>query len=155
MRRNTRVRCDTLPLINLNTMKKEKPKQKIQHQPNPISLSARFLAARPDLVSAWIIGAHSLLPIFKTKHREAIIVYLETVQGEFFAALRHHWEKKYPDQKITYTFGTICRNRKSEERLVIGIQPTEKNKPTYEYIDDNGKVGTCNESSMVSWMEKI
>jgi hypothetical protein len=136
-------------------MKKEKPKQKIQHQPNPISLSARFLAARPDLVSAWIIGAHSLLPIFKTKHREAIIVYLETVQGEFFAALRHHWEKKYPDQKLTYTFGTICRNRKSEERLVIGIQPTEKNKPTYEYIDDNGKVGACNESSMVSWMEKI
>ncbi len=136
-------------------MKKENSKQKIQHQPNPISLSARFLAARPDLVSAWIIGAHSLLPIFKTKHKEAIIVYLETVQGEFFAALRHHWEKKNPDQKLVYTFGTICRNRKSEERLVIGVQPTDKNKPTYEYIDDNGKVGACNESSMVSWMEKI
>ena len=136
-------------------MKKENSKQKIQHQPNPISLSARFLAARPDLVSAWIIGAHSLLPIFKTKHKEAIIVYLETVQGEFFAALRHHWEKKNPDQKLVYTFGTICRNRKGEERLVIGIQPTDKNKPTYEYIDDNGKVGACNESSMVSWMEKI
>lgn len=136
-------------------MKKENSKQKIQHQPNPISLSARFLAARPDLVSAWIIGAHSLLPIFKTKHKEAIIVYLETVQGEFFAALRHHWEKKNPDQKLIYTFGTICRNRKGEERLVIGIQPTDKNKPTYEYIDDNGKVGACNESSMVSWMEKI
>lgn len=136
-------------------MKKQNSKQKIQHQPNPISLSARFLAARPDLVSAWIIGAHSLLPIFKTKHEEAIIVYLETVQGEFFAAIRHHWEKKNPDQKLTYTFGTICRNRKSEERLVIGIQPTDKNKPTYEYIDDNGKVGACNESSMVSWMEKI
>lgn len=136
-------------------MKKQNSKQKIQHQPNPISLSARFLAARPDLVSAWIIGAHSLLPIFKTKHKEAIIVYLETVQGEFFAALRHHWEKKNPDQKLVYTFGTICRNRKGEERLVIGIQPTDKNKPTYEYIDDNGKVGACNESSMVSWMEKI
>lgn len=136
-------------------MKKENSKQKIEHQPNPISLSARFLAARPDLVSAWIIGAHSLLPIFKTKHKEAIIVYLETVQGEFFAALRHHWERKNPDQKLVYTFGTICRNRKSEERLVIGIQPTDKNKPAYEYIDDNGKVGACNESSMVSWMEKI
>ena len=136
-------------------MKKENSKQKIEHQSNPISLSARFLAARPDLVSAWIIGAHSLLPIFKTKHKEAIIVYLETVQGEFFAALRHHWEKKNPDQKLVYTFGTICRNRKSEERLVIGIQPTDKNKPAYEYIDDNGKVGACNESSMVSWMEKI
>ena len=138
-----------------NNLKKENSKQKIQHQPNPISLSARFLAARPDLVSAWIIGAHSLLPIFKTKHKEAIIVYLETVQGEFFAALRHHWEKKNPDQKLIYTFGTICRNRKGEERLVIGIQPTDKNKPTYEYIDDSGKVGACNESSMVSWMEKI
>lgn len=136
-------------------MKKENSKQKIEHQPNPISLSARFLAARPDLVTAWIIGAHSLLPIFKTKHKEAIIVYLETVQGEFFAALRHHWEKKNPDQKLVYTFGTICRNRKGEERLVIGIQPTDKNKPTYEYIDDNGKVGACNESSMVSWMDKI
>lgn len=135
-------------------MKKEKQKPEAKQVPNPISLSARFLTARPDLVSAWIIGAHSLLPIFKSKSQEAIIAFLETVQGEFFAALRHHWEKKYPDQKMTYTFGTICRNRKGEERLVIGIQPTEKKKPTYEYIDDNGKVGACNESSMVGWMEK-
>jgi hypothetical protein len=100
-------------------MKKENSKQKIHHQPNPISLSARFLAARPDLVSAWIIGAHSLLPIFKTKHKEAIIVYLETVQGEFFAALRHHWEKKNPDQKLVYTFGTICRNRKGGWNSIV------------------------------------
>lgn len=135
-------------------MKKEKQKSEAKQVPNPIGLSARFLTARPDLVSAWIIGAHSLLPIFKSKSQEAIIAFLETVQGEFFAALRHHWEKKYPDQKMTYTFGTICRNRKGEERLVIGIQPTEKKKPTYEYIDDNGKVGACNESSMVGWMEK-
>lgn len=135
-------------------MKKEKQKPEAKQVPNPIGLSARFLTARPDLVSAWIIGAHSLLPIFKSKSQEAIIAFLETVQGEFFAALRHHWEKKYPDQKMTYTFGTICRNRKGEERLVIGIQPTEKKKPTYEYIDDNGKVGACNESSMVGWMEK-
>lgn len=136
-------------------MKKENTKPKIKHIPNPISLSARFLAARPDLVSAWIIGAHSLLPIFKSKHKEAITAYLETVQGQFFAALRHHFEKKHPDQKLTYTFGTICRNRKGEERLIIGIEHTDKNKPTYDYIDDNGKVGACNESSMVSWMEKI
>lgn len=139
-------------------MKKEKTKAKakveIKHKPNPISLSARFLAARPDLVSAWIIGAHSLVAIFKSEHKDAIIAYLETVQGEFFSALKHHWEKKYSDQKLTYTFGTICRNRKGAERLVIGIQPTEKKKPTYEYIDDDGKVGACNESSMVGWMEK-
>jgi hypothetical protein len=109
-------------------MKRKNTKPEVKHIPNPISLSARFLAARPDFVGAWIIGAHSLLPIFKTKHREALIAYLETVQGEFFAALRHHFEKKYPDQKLVYTFGTICRNRKGEERLVIGIQPTEKNK---------------------------
>ena len=136
-------------------MKKENTKPKIKHVPNPISLSARFLAARPDFVSAWIIGAHSLLPIFKSKHKEAITAYLETVQGQFFAALRHHFEKKHPEQKLIYTFGTICRNRKGEERLVIGIEPADKNKPTYDYIDDNGKVGACNESSMVSWMEKI
>jgi len=135
-------------------MPKKKPEKEIEHQPNPISLSARFLAARPDFVGAWIIGAHSLLPIFKTESRGAIISFLETVQGEFFAALRHHWEKKNPDQKMTYTFGTICRNRKGLERLVISILPTEKGKPTYVYIDDDGKVGSCNESSMVSWMEK-
>ena len=133
---------------NKNTKKETKPVL------NPISLSARFLTARPDFVGAWIIGAHSLLPIFKTDSRGAIIAFLETVQGEFFAALRHHWEKKNPNQKMTYTFGTICRNRKGIERLVIGILPTEKGKPTYEYIDDDGKVGACNESSMVGWMEK-
>lgn len=135
-------------------MKKQRVKTEVKQTPNPINLSARFLTARPDLVSAWIIGAHSLIAIFKSEHREGIIAYLETVQGEFFSALRHHWEKKYPDQKLTYTFGTICRNRKGMERLVIGIQPTEKKKPAYEYIDDDGKVGACNESSMVGWMEK-
>ena len=135
-------------------MKKENTKAEIRQVPNPIDLSARFLTARPDLVTAWIIGAHSLLPIFKSKYKESIISYLQTVQAEFFSALKHHWEKKYPDQKLTYTFGTICRNRKGEERLVIGIQPTEKNKPTYEYIDDDGKVGACNESSMTGWMNK-
>lgn len=135
-------------------MKKENTKTEIRQVPNPINLSARFLTARPDLVTAWIIGAHSLLPIFKSKYKESIINYLQTVQAEFFSALKHHWEKKYPDQKLAYTFGTICRNRKGEERLVIGIQPTEKNKPTYEYIDDDGKVGACNESSMTGWMNK-
>lgn len=135
-------------------MPKKKPEKEIKQQPNPMSLSARFLAARPDFVGAWIIGAHSLLPIFKTENRDAIIAFLETVQGEFFAALRHHWEKKNPNQKMTYTFGTICRNRRGLERLVISILPTEKGKPTYVYIDDDGKVGSCNESSMVGWMEK-
>lgn len=119
-----------------------------------MALSARFLTARPDFVGAWIIGAYSLLPIFKTAHKEAIIAFLETVQGQFFAALRNQLEKKYPDQKMTYTLGTTCRNRKGQERLIIGLTPTEKGKPTYDYIDDEGKVGACNESSMVGWMEK-
>ena len=133
-----------------------KDKKNIKKQEaNPLSLSARFLSARPDFVGAWIIGAHSLLPIFKTENREVIIAFLETVQGEFFAALRHHWEKRNVDQRMTYTFGTICRNRKGEERLVIGILAQKTGKPAYEYIDDNGKVGACNESSMISWMEKI
>ena len=133
---------------------KKKSKNSKEIVKNPIALSARFLAARPDLVGAWIIGAYSLLPIFKSEHKEAIIAYLETVQGEFFLALRNHFEKKNPNQKLTYTFGTICRNNKGNERLVIGITPTEKGKPAYEYIDDDGKVGACNESSMVSWMAK-
>lgn len=136
-------------------MKKENTKTEVKQVPNPLDLSARFFTVRPELVSAWIVGAHSLLPIFRSKHKEAIIMYLQTVQSEFFAALRHHWEKKYPDQKLAYTFGTICRNRKGEERFVIGIRPTESKKPAYDYIDDNGKDGTCNESSMVSWMNKI
>ncbi len=131
-----------------------KQKTKIEKVENPLNLSARFLAARPDLVGAWIIGAHGLLPIFKSKSREAIIAYLDTVQREFFTALRHHWEKGNPDQKLTYTFGTICRNRKGEERLVIGVLAQKNNKPTYEYMADDGKVGACNESSMVGWMEK-
>jgi hypothetical protein len=135
-------------------MKNITNKTKKELHPNPLNLSARFLAARPDLVGPWIIGAHSLLPIFKTEHKGALVAYLETVQREFFAALEHFWKKKHADQKITYTFGTICRNSKGEERLVIGITPTEKGKPTYEYMDDNGKVGACNESSMMSWMEK-
>lgn len=135
-------------------MKKENTKKEIKQVPNPIDLSARFLMARPDLVTAWIVGAHSLLPIFKSQHKEAIIHYLQTVQAEFFSALRHHWEKKHPDHKLEYTFGTICRNARGEERLVIGILPTEKKKPTYEYMDDSGKVGACNESSMTSWMNK-
>lgn len=133
---------------------KKKSKAKTKELPNPIALSARFLAARPDLVGAWIIGAYSLLPIFKSQYKESIIHFLDTVQAEFFVALRHHWEKKNPNQKLTYTFGTICRNGRGQERMVIGISPTEKGKPAYEYIDDEGKVGACNESSMVSWMEK-
>lgn len=133
-------------------MKKEIQKPEVK---NPLDLSARFLAARQDLVGAWIIGAHSLLPIFKSEHKEAIATYLETVQGQFFAALRHHWENKNPNQNLVYTFGTICRNRKSDERLVIGILPQKTGKPTYEYISDDGSVGACNEASMRSWMDKI
>ncbi len=136
-------------------MKKKNTKPEVKHIPNPISLSARFLTARTDLVGAWIIGAHSLLPIFKSPHKEAIIAYLETVQSEFFTALRHHFEKKNPDQKMAYTLGTICRNRKGEERLIVGMEPQKSGKPTYDYMSDDGQVGACNESSMVSWMNKI
>jgi hypothetical protein len=130
-----------------------KTNQKVEI-PNPLNLSTRFLTARPDLVPLWIIGAHGLLPIFKSKHKEAIISFLETLQVQFFSSLKGIWEKNNPDQKMTYTFGTVCRNRKGEERLVIGITPQKNNKPVYQYMDDAGKVGGCNESSMVSWMEK-
>ena len=138
----------------MTNKKDTQAKIEVKQQPNPLNLSARFLAARPDFVGAWIIGAHGILPIFKSEHKEAIIGFLETVQTEFFAALKHHFEKKHPDQKMTYTFGTICRNGRSDERLVIGILPQESGKPSYEYMGDDGKVGACNESSMASWMEK-
>jgi len=136
------------------TTKKADIKAEVKEVKNPLNLSARFLAARPDLVGAWIIGAHGMLPIFKTEHRDAIITFLETIQVKFFGALKAIWEKRNPEQKMTYTFGTICRNKRGEERLVIGIIPQENKKPSYEYIDDNGKVGACNESSMISWMDK-
>lgn len=139
-----------MPKIN----KKADIKAETREVMNPLNLSARFLAARPDLVGAWIIGAHGIMPIFKTEQKDAIIAYLQTIQVEFFGALKAIWEKKNPEQKMTYTFGTICRNKRGEERLVIGIIPQKNNKPTYEYIDDSGKVGACNESSMTGWMEK-
>lgn len=136
-------------------MKKDKQhKSKTPETSDIIGLSARFLTARPDLVGAWIIGAHSLLPIFKTDGRKAIEVFLETVQAEFFGALRHHWEKRNPGQQLTYTFGTICRNRRGDERMVVGIAPTAKGKPVYTYMDDSGKEGACSETSMITWMEK-
>lgn len=152
LRPNTRIGCDRTP--SLITMKNKNTKPKKEQHPNPLNLSARFLAARPDLVGPWIIGAHGLLPIFKTEHRGALVAYLETVQREFFAALEHFWMKRNPNQKLAYTFGTICKNAKGEERLVIGITANEKGKPTYDYMDDGGKIGACNESSMTSWMEK-
>lgn len=139
--------------ISTNTMKKEKTTN-LPNVSEPISLSARFLAARPDLVGAWIIGAHSLLPIFRTENRKAIEAFLDTVEAEFFGALKHHWEKRNPNQKLAYTFGTICRNRRGDERMIIGITPTAKGKPVYAYIDDLGKEGSCAESSMTTWMDK-
>jgi hypothetical protein len=134
-------------------MKKDNIEARLREN-NPLAPSARFLSARPDLVGAWIIGAHGLLPIFRSENREAIVAFLEAVQHEFFAALTHHFEKKNPKQNLVYSFGTICRNERREERLVIGIKPEKSGKPVYDYIDDNGIVGACNESSMRSWIEK-
>ncbi len=121
---------------------------------NPLNLSARFLAVRPELVSAWIAGAHGLLPIFKTKNKMVLLAFLETVQSEFFSALKHHWKHKNPEQKMTYTFGTICLNKRGDERLVIGIKPNPNGKPVYEYLASDGTINACNEASMQSWMEK-
>ncbi len=141
--------------LNITTkpMKKD-TKNKVLEVYDPMALSARFLAARPDLVGAWIIGAHGLLPIFRTEYRKAIESFLETVQAEFFGALKHHWEKRNPGQRLTYSFGTICRNHRGDERMITGITPTAKGKPVYTYIDDLGKEGSCSETSMVTWMEK-
>lgn len=141
-------------------MKDENQKTEIKQLPNPIGLSARFLAARPDLVGAWIIGAHSLVPIFKSQYKEAIITFLETVEHEFFAALHHHWNKKHPNQRLDYTFGTIIKNKhNNKERMVIAIEPGYKIpgsyiEAVYHYIDDVGKVGACNGSTMNNWQWK-
>ncbi len=121
---------------------------------NPLNLSMRFLLARSDMVGAWIIGAHALLSLFKSEHKDSIIAFLEALQTEFFAALRHRWEKSHPEQNLVYTFGTICRNGKGEERLVIGLKPEKDFKPKYEYVDDLGLLGICNEASMRCWIEK-
>lgn len=135
-------------------MKKENTQIKTAND-NPLSLSMRFLSVRLDLVGAWIIGAHALLPLFKSEHKESIEAFFEALQAEFFAALRHRWEKQNPKQNLLYTFGTICRNGRGGERLVVGLKPEKDCKPKYEYVDNEGILGMCNEASMRSWIEKI
>ena len=122
---------------------------------DPFSLTSRFLFARPDLVGPWIFGAYGLLQFFKKKYRPIIITFFETNEKEFFKAVRHHWEIANPDQRITYTFGTIFRNKKGDQRLVIDLIPQKSGKPAYKYVDDKkGTGGICNDASMISWMEK-
>lgn len=141
-------------------MTNENPKPEIKQVPNPLNLSARFLAARPDLVGAWIIGAHSLLPIFKTEYKTAIITFLETVEHEFFAALANHIKKQIPAvESEGFYLGSIIENkRKGKERMVMGItlsDPKNVNSEIiYHYIDDKGKVGECNGGTLREWQWK-
>lgn len=141
-------------------MTNENPKPEIKQVPNPLNLSARFLAARPDLVGAWIIGVHSLLPIFKTEYKTAIITFLETVEHEFFTALANHIRKQIPAvEENEYSFGSIVQNkRKGKERMVIGITLSDpkniNSEIVYHYMDDKGKVGECNAGTLREWQWK-
>ncbi len=119
-----------------------------------MSLMPRFLSARPDLVGPWGAHAYSILLMFKFEHRKTILRYLDFANRKFFIALDKHIKIQNPDKKIEYPLGTVCRNREGLERLIIGMD-LSKDKPVYDYVDDDGKIGACNESSMVSWMEKI
>lgn len=141
-------------------MTNENPKPEVRQVPNPLNLSARFLAARPDLVGAWIIGAHSLLPIFKTEYKTAIITFLETVEHEFFAALTAQIRKQVPGLDWDkYYLGTVVRNKKTgKERMVIGITPADPkdqySENIYHYINDRGKIGSCAAVTLREWQWK-
>ncbi len=128
--------------------------------PNPLNLSARFLAARPDLVGAWIIGAHGLLPIFKTEYKEAIISFLETVEYEFFLALSNQIKKHVSGLDwYGYYLGSIVKNKKTgRERMVVAITPADPkdqySETIYHYITDGGKMGACAGGTLREWQWK-
>lgn len=141
-------------------MKNKTNKTNNELHPNPLNLSARFLAARPSLVSAWIIGAHGLLPIFKSEYKEAIITFLETAEHEFFSALNNQVRKRVPGLELYgYYLGSIIKNRKTgKERMIIGIIPADPkdiySQIYYDYISDNGKVSCCSGATLQSWQWK-
>lgn len=141
-------------------MTDENIKPEIKQVPNPLNLSARFLSARPDLVGAWIIGAHGLLPIFKTEYKTAIITFLETIEHEFFAALTEQLKKQVPGLAYDgYYLGSVVQNKKSsKERMVIAITPADPkdlySEIIYHYISDNGKTGSCSGGTLREWQWK-
>lgn len=136
-------------------MKKESDKKLTEFEIfHAMSLIPRFLSARPDLVEPWGAHTYSCLQMFKPEHRKTIVRYLDFANRKFFIAIDKHIKKQNPDKAITYPLGTVCRNRGGLERLIIAMD-LSKDKPVYDYVDDDGKIGACNESSMVSWMEKI
>ncbi len=140
-------------------MTNENSKPEIRQVPNPLNLSARFLAARPDLVGAWIIGAHSLLPIFKTEYKTAIITFLETVEHEFFSALNNQMSKRIKPELYNFSLGSIIKNKHSgKERMVIGITPADTKDlyadNIYHYINEKGRIGSCVSSTLHEWQWK-
>lgn len=140
-------------------MTNENSKPEIRQVPNPLNLSARFLAARPDLVGAWIIGAHSLLPIFKTEYKTAIITFLETVEHEFFSALNNQMSKRIKPELYNFGLGSIIKNKHSgKERMVIGITPADTKDlyadNIYHYINEKGRIGSCVSSTLHEWQWK-
>jgi len=140
-------------------MPKKSTKKEIKPVLNPISLSARFLCVRPDFVGAWIIGAHSLLPIFKSEYKEAITTFLETVEQQFFIALNNQVKKRIKHELHNFPLGSIIKNKHfGKERMVIGVTPADPKDQyaynIYHYIDDNDREGCCASSTLQEWQWK-
>lgn len=136
------------------TKNKKEDTKEISKLIQGLTTASTFLQARPDLVGLWMIGSFNILTLFKRPHRELLITYLVTVTDNFFSSMNKRLKKNHPDVNFVYLLGTQCKNQKGEERIIIGIDTSKKDKPVYDYVDDNGKIGACNESSMTSWMEK-
>lgn len=130
-----------------------------ESQLNPLNLSARFLAARPDLVGAWIVGAQGLLQIFKSPYKDAIITFLQTVDQQFFSALNNQAEKKMKRELHNFPIGFVMKNKHSgKERMVIGITPANPKDiysyNIYHYINDKGRISACASSTLQEWQWK-
>lgn len=140
-------------------MKNKTIEIKKEGYPNPLNLTTRFLSARPDLVGAWIAGAHGLLPVFKTEYKDAVIAFLECVEQQFFTALNNQVNKRIKRELHMFGLGQIIRNKHSgKERMVIGIKPADPKDQyaynIYHYINDDGREGACASSTLQEWQWK-
>ena len=119
-----------------------------------LTTGQRFLALRPDLSEIWLLSGFTVLPSYEQEQKDLIMGFLQKTNESFFKTLRRKFEQKYPNHKHAYSHGTECKNRKGEERLIVGVGLNEKGQLTYDYYTDDSRYGRCNESSMASWMEK-
>jgi len=134
--------------------KEDSKTKEIKEYVQSSALTMRFLSARSDLAEIWMMLAYQATIPFKEKERDIIRTFLVLANHKFITSIQDKVSYDNPDCKISYNLATVCRNKKGEERMIIGMDLENKEKPTYHYLDDQGKTGACNESSMTSWMEK-